>query len=65
MAAKRLDYIDVAKGILIICVVIAHVFRGNYLHNFIHVFHVPAFFAISGFLFNYSLSINKNQFLLL
>ncbi len=59
MTAKRLDYIDVSKGILIICVVIAHVFRGDYVHNFIHVFHVPAFFVISGFLFNYSSSIDK------
>ena len=35
--------IDTAKGILIICVVVAHVFRGNLVHNAIHVFHMPAF----------------------
>jgi fucose 4-O-acetylase-like acetyltransferase len=53
----RLQYIDIAKGILIFLVVIGHVLTGS---NFvtkamirvINSFHMPAFFVISGLLVN-------------
>lgn len=49
----RQIYIDCAKGILIICVVIGHVINFEYLYTsavktVICVFHMPAFFIISG-----------------
>lgn len=55
--SDRKTYIDVAKGILIICVVIGHVINFEYMFTriiktFIYTFHMPAFFIISGILTN-------------
>lgn len=51
----RKIYIDVAKGILIICVVIGHVINFEYfftavVKTIICSFHMSAFFIISGIL---------------
>ena len=51
----RLAYIDIAKGILIILVVIGHIIKGSVfvtkaMIRIINAFHMPAFFIISGFL---------------
>lgn len=51
----RLAYIDIAKGILIILVVIGHTIKGSVfvtkaMIRIINAFHMPAFFIISGFL---------------
>lgn len=46
----RQENIDIAKGIGIILVVIAHAFSG-YARNLIFCFHMPMFFIISGMLF--------------
>lgn len=59
---KRIDYIDNAKGLLILLMVIAHIFQKGYLHDIIYTFHMPAFFIINGLLFNYSSSIKKSLF---
>ena len=53
----RLAYIDIAKGILIILVVIGHTIKGSVfvtkaMIQIINAFHMPAFFIISGFLAN-------------
>lgn len=52
---QRLTYIDIAKGILIILVVIGHVLKGSVfitkaMIRIINAFHMPAFFIISGLL---------------
>lgn len=62
---KRLDYIDKAKGILIILMVIGHIWQKGYMHNVIYSFHMPAFFAISGMLLSHTKSYEKDfrQFL--
>ena len=46
--AIRLDYLDKAKGILIILVVIGHIWQSGPVFNIIYAFHMPAFFFISG-----------------
>lgn len=46
---KRVDYLDVAKGILIITVVLCHSSFG--LGYMTYWFHMPAFFIISGLLY--------------
>lgn len=51
----RYPYIDAAKGILIICVVLGHVlnfesFLTGAVKTMIYSFHMPAFFVISGIL---------------
>lgn len=70
------DWIDVAKGIGIILVVIGHSFRDNmriesvfceYIYQIIYAFHMPFFFAISGLTFYQSFTKNnvnkKNLFI--
>ena len=56
---RRLIHIDIAKGILIIFVIMGHTDFGeslNIMHKLILWFHMPAFFIISGLFFE-----NSNQ----
>lgn len=48
---KRIDWIDTAKGIGIILVVLGHVNQNKNLQYFIYSFHMPLFFIISGYLY--------------
>ena len=47
---KRIDWLDIAKGIAIICTIIGHSvpFGGN-VRNLIFSFHMPLFFIIAGY----------------
>ena len=56
---NRLDYIDRARGILIILVVIGHIWQSGHVFNTIYVFHMPAFFVISGLLLRFTKSHEK------
>lgn len=47
----RLGYMDIFRGIGIILMVMGHVGFGNTFDYFIHAFHMPMFFFISGFFF--------------
>jgi fucose 4-O-acetylase-like acetyltransferase len=58
---KRIEYLDTAKGLLILLVVFGHalLFSGgavtepySYIMKAVYSFHMTAFFLISGFLFN-------------
>ena len=52
---QRIAYIDVAKGIGILLVALAHAdvsLFSPYLHKFIYSFHMPLFFFLSGYFFN-------------
>lgn len=51
MQIKRLDDIDILKGIGIIIMIMGHVGFGGIFDVFIHSFHMPLFFVISGYLF--------------
>ena len=56
MAYKRLDFIDTARGLSILAVIIGHIIskQAPLLENinaFLYAFHLPLFFIISGFLF--------------
>lgn len=59
---ERLDYIDWAKGILIILAVIGHVWQAGPVHNCIYAFHMPAFFVISGMLMRHTKAYEKRYF---
>lgn len=59
--SKRIEWIDVVKGILILTVIIGHAiqeqfkvrglyFEDNIWRNIIYSFHMPAFMAMSGYL---------------
>lgn len=52
MNEQRIQWIDSARGIGILLVVIGHVSKSPYLGKFIYSFHMPLFFIISGYLYN-------------
>lgn len=48
---RRIEYIDIAKGIGIVLVVAGHLLdKENRLYAYIYSFHMPLFFVLSGFL---------------
>ena len=49
---KRIVWIDYMKAFLICLVVLGH--SGTILYPILYLFHIPAFFFISGYLSNYS-----------
>ena len=49
---KRINWIDQAKGIGILLVVIGHMNIPQDLSKIIFSFHMPLFFFISGYLYN-------------
>ena len=51
MMKKRLDYIDIAKGIAIIYVVLSHISIG-FLAKHVSSFYMPFFFFLSGLVFD-------------
>jgi len=54
MNSDRIEYIDIAKGIGILLVALAHAdvsLFSPYLHQFIYSFHMPLFFFLSGYFF--------------
>ncbi|MBX6362204.1 MAG: acyltransferase family protein [Acidobacterium ailaaui] len=46
----RILWVDICKGLGIICVVLGHAMDGTALQRFIYTFHMPLFFFLSGFL---------------
>lgn len=52
MSSKRLDWIDIAKGIAIILVIVGHtVPNPSPLRHAIFSFHMPVFFFLAGYTF--------------
>lgn len=47
---NRIEFLDTAKGIGIILVVMGHVSTNNAINNWIYSFHMPLFFIISGYI---------------
>jgi len=53
---RRIDYLDFAKAISILCMVWSHVgTKFEITDLYIHVFHMPIFFILSGWCFNSNL----------
>ncbi|HEX7782649.1 MAG TPA: acyltransferase family protein [Sphingobium sp.] len=50
-AAQRFEWVDVARGIGIVAVVIGHVWSRGLPHSLTYSFHMPLFFLLSGYLF--------------
>lgn len=46
---SRMDYIDIYRAFGIILMVMGHIGFGGKFDKFIHAFHMPMFFFISGF----------------
>ena len=49
-AGDRLDWVDVARGIGILAVVIGHVWTRGPVRDALYSFHMPLFFILSGML---------------
>lgn len=47
---KRIEYVDIYRGIGIILMIMGHIGFGGKFDIWIHAFHMPMFFFISGFL---------------
>lgn len=50
---KRINSIDIYRGIGVALMVLGHIGLWDFFDKFIHAFHMPMFFMISGFLFNH------------
>lgn len=48
---KRVDWIDIAKGLAIILMVIGHTIPNNHFMTLIFSFHMPLFIILSGFVY--------------
>ncbi len=48
MGKKRIEWIDNAKGVAIILVILGHVLPDGLFHKIIYSFHMPLFFILSG-----------------
>ena len=60
MTTKRIEWIDIAKGITILLVIIGHNIKGV-LFDIIFSFHMPLFFILS--CITYKLANNKDEFI--
>lgn len=49
---KRIDWIDVAKGVGIFLMVMGHTSMPDAVNRWIYSFHMPLFFLLSGLVFN-------------
>ena len=52
---KRIEWIDIAKGIAILAVVVGHTlgpYNGQFFGSLIFAFHMPIFFMLSGYLYH-------------
>lgn len=60
--AKRIEYLDIAKGIGILLVVLGHndfAALSPFFHQLIYSFHIPLFFFLSGYFINTALSFRE------
>ena len=48
---KRIGYVDLYRGIGIILMIMAHIGFGSLFDYYIHAFHMPMFFFVSGFFY--------------
>ena len=48
---KRIDWIDIAKGLAIVLMVIGHTIPNNHFITLIFSFHMPLFIFLSGFVY--------------
>ena len=58
--SKRLEYLDMIKGFGILLVILGHAYPVNNIRIWIHSFHMPLFYIISGCIFYHTNTIQKN-----
>ena len=60
MSMQRLIWLDIAKGIAILLVIIGHMGIPRTMSNIIYSFHMPFFFLMSGFMFSTNRPLRQN-----
>lgn len=55
---KRIDFLDIAKGIAIIAIILGHL-GSNTINRVVFTFHVPIFFIITGYFINKKYTIKE------
>ena len=50
--AGRLNDVDLFRAVGIVLMIMGHVGFGNMFSKWIHIFHMPMFFVISGYFFS-------------
>lgn len=55
--STRLQYIDIAKGIAMICIILGHLGNAS-INRIVFTFHVPIFFFITGYFTNKKRDLN-------
>ena len=51
ISSKRLDYIDIAKGLGMLTIIWGHIIHYGWSHQIVYAFHIPLFFFLSGMVF--------------
>ena len=62
-STNRLEYMDIFRGFGIVLMIMGHVYFGSRFDFFIHAFHMPMFFVISGFFFKSSYDVALSVFI--
>lgn len=52
MESRRLDYIDIAKGLGMLAIIWGHIMLFGWSYKLVYGFHIPLFFMLSGMCFN-------------
>lgn len=61
---ERQEYMDIFRSFGIILMIMGHINFGNKFDHFIHAFHMPIFFVISGFFFRSDNNVTLRSFIL-
>lgn len=59
MKDNRIQFIDIYRGIGIVFMIMGHIYFGRVFNIYIHAFHMPMFFFVSGFFYKENIPINK------
>lgn len=63
LQGKRIDEVDILRAVGIIIMVMGHVGFGGKFDRFIHTFHMPLFFLISGYLYRQKKEVSFGKYL--
>lgn len=57
MEKERIDFIDIYRGFGILFMIMGHVYFGSIFNKWIHAFHMPMFYFVTGYFYNSKLGI--------
>lgn len=64
MTNKRLDYIDIAKGLGMFTIIWGHIMYAGISNAIVYAFHIPLFFFLSGLVFSRERYVSFKDFLM-